>query len=158
MVKRMSKVFKDIAREQYTNIVNAAAPIRVIRQPKEGWIKAVRMALGMSGAQLSRRLGNTRTIASYLERSELDGKITLRKMQDTAEALGCRFIYAIVPEASIAEIIEKQAALKAQEIVSRTSTHMMLEAQQLDQKQLQNEVVRLKAQMINELNRDFWND
>ena len=109
MVIQMNRLLKNVAREQYANIVDAALLLNNIRQPREGWIRTVRMALGMSGAQLSRRLGNTRTIASYLERSELDGKITLKKMQQTAQALGCHFIYAIVPQTSISEIIEKQA-------------------------------------------------
>ncbi len=60
----MKRLLKNVAREQYANIVNAAWVLNNIRQPREGWIKAVRMALGMSGAQLSRRLGNTRTIAA----------------------------------------------------------------------------------------------
>lgn len=154
----MSRLLKNVAREQYANIVNAAGVLHNIRQPREGWIKTVRMALGMSGAQLSRRLGNTRTIAAYLERSELEGKITLKKMQQTAQALDCHFIYAIVPQTSINEIIEKQAELKAREIVLRTSTHMMLEDQALNKKQLEEEIVRLKEQVINELNRDFWSD
>ena len=154
----MNRLLKNVAREQYANIVDAALLLNNIRQPREGWIRTVRMALGMSGAQLSRRLGNTRTIASYLERSELDGKITLKKMQETAQALGCHFIYAIVPQTSISEIIEKQAELKAKEIVLRTSTHMMLEDQALNKKQLEEEIVRLKEQIINEMNRDFWSD
>ncbi len=79
-------------------------------------------------------------------------------MQETAQALGCHFIYAIVPQTSINEIIEKQAELKAREVVLRTSTHMMLEDQALNKKQLEEEVVRLKEQIISELNRDFWSD
>ncbi len=154
----MSQLFKKIAREQYTKIVDAGMLIKQLRQPSEGWIKTVRMALGMSGAQLSRRLDSTRTIASYLERSELEGKITLNKMQQTAEAMGCRFVYAIVPETSIKEIVEQQAKQKAETIIAEATTHMMLEAQALDKKQQQNEMERLKQQMLNELNRDFWND
>lgn len=152
----MKKVFKQIAREQYIQLIDSAVNILKIRQPKEGWIKTVRMALGMSGAQLGTRLGNNRTITSYLERSELDGRITLHKMQDVAEALNCKFVYAIVPNTSIENIIDKQATKKAEEITSTVSTHMMLEDQALDKETLQKETDRLKAQIINEMKRDFW--
>lgn len=154
----MKKLFTQIAREQYRQVIDSAVNILSIRQPKEGWIKTVRMALGMSGAQLGKRLGNNRSITAYLERSELEGRITLHKMQDVAEALGCRFVYAIVPDSSIDEVIEKQAHKKAQEIVANASVHMMLEDQALNNDLLQTETERLKQQLIAEMKRDFWED
>lgn len=154
----MSKLFKQIAREQYRHIVNSAVNSLNIRQPKEGWIKTVRIALGMSGAQLGKRLGNNRSITSYLERSEREGGITIRKMQDVAEAMGCRFVYGIVPETSIEDIIEKQARKQAEKIASQASTHMMLEDQALNKEQLQKEIERLKIQIINDMNRNLWTD
>ncbi|MDH5570912.1 MAG: mobile mystery protein A [Gammaproteobacteria bacterium] len=154
----MKKLFKQIAREQYSRIVDSAVGMLDIRQPKEGWIKTVRMALGMSGPQLAKRLGSSRSITSYLERSELDGGVTLRKMQNVAEAMGCRFVYAIVPETSIDDLIEKQALKKAEKLASEASTHMMLEDQALDDGTLEKEKERLKNQIINELNKDLWSD
>jgi len=154
----MKKLFTQIAREQYSQIVDSARTVLTVRQPREGWIKTVRMALGMSGVQLAKRLDSSRGITSYLERSEQDGGITLRKMQNVAEAMGCRFVYAVVPETSIDDIIDKQAQKKAEKLASETSTHMMLEAQALDDESLEKEIKRLKMQFINELRKDLWSD
>lgn len=154
----MKKLFKQIAREQYAQIVNAAIDILKIRQPKEGWIKTIRMSLGMSGAQLGKRLGNNRTIASYLERSELEGGITLRKMQEVADAMGCKFVYAIVPEESIETLIDEQASKRAKALTTEATVHMMLEDQALSEQQLAIETQRLKEQLIKDMNRSFWDD
>ena len=158
----MNAKYKQIAREQYSKQINQAAGFASISQPKEGWIRAVRSALAMSGAALSKRLGGHRTTAAYLERSELDGSITLKKMQQAAEAMHCRFVYAIVPKGgvddSIESIIDQQATKIARAIVEDASVHMMLEAQQLDKAENEKEVERLKKQLIIDMPRDFWAD
>jgi len=158
----MKTKYKQIAREQYSRLINKAAGIANISLPKEGWIKAVRSALAMSGAALSKRLGGHRSTVSYLERSELDGGITLKKMQEVAEAMHCRFIYAIVPAGgkndSIETIIDLQAETIARGIVEDTSVHMMLEAQQLSKAENEKEIERLKKQIIDDMPRDFWED
>jgi len=158
MPNQMNKLFKQIAREQYSQIVNSAIAVLNIRQPKEGWIKTVRMALGMSGTQLANRLRNTRTITPYLERSELEGGITIRKMQQVAEAMDCKFVYAIVPEESVESLVNQQAFKKAQALTSQASVHMMLEDQALTEEQLAIETQRLKGQMLKNMDRTFWDE
>ncbi len=74
--------------------------------PTEGWIKTLRQALNMSGAQLSRRLGVTRGLISKTEKAELSGGVSLKKMHDMAQAMNCRFVYAIVPETDIDNILK----------------------------------------------------
>ncbi len=158
----MNTKYKQIAREQYNKLIKQAAGFSDISQPKEGWIKAVRSALAMSGAVLSKRLGGHRSTVSYLERSELDGAITLKKLQEVAEAMHCRFVYAIVPAGgknnSIETIIDRQAETIARVIVEESSVHMMLEGQQLSKAENEKEIERLKKQIIDELPRDFWED
>lgn len=158
----MNAKYKQIAREQYSKLINQAAGFTDITQPKEGWIKAVRSALAMSGAALSKRLGGHRTTVSYLERSELDGGITLKKMQEVAEAMHCRFVYAVVPadekNDSVETIIERQAETIARGIVEESSVHMMLEAQQLSKDDNEKEIERLKKQIIEDMPRNFWED
>ncbi len=158
----MKAKYKQIKREQCSKLINLTANISNISQPKEGWIKTVRSALAMSGAALSKRLGGHRTTVSYLERSELDGGITLKKMQEVAEAMHCRFVYAIVPVGgktdSIETIIDRQAEDVARKIVEQSSVHMMLEAQQLSKADNEKEIERLKKQIIDNMPRDFWED
>ena len=158
----MNTKYKQIAREQYSKLINQAAVLTNIPQPEEGWIKSMRSALAMSGAALSKRLGGHRSTVSYLERSELDGGITLKKMREVAQAMNCRFVYAIVPtggkNASIETIIDRQAEMIARGIVEDTSVHMMLEAQQLSKTENEKEIQRLKKQIIDDMPRDFWGD
>ena len=150
---------KTIITNQYCEKVNqAASKIRDISIPPEGWICTVRNALGMSAAALARRLSKTRALVSNTEKAELDGGVTLKTMQSMAEAMNCRFIYAIVPEDSIKVILQTRAKDKAQKRVAESSKHMALEAQSLSQKQIAFEVERLTSDMLKNMSGDFWND
>ena len=74
-----------------------------------------------------------------------------------AEAMNCRFVYAIVPEDSIESIIYKQAELKAKELVKQASIQMALEAQELSEQALQTEVKRITNELVSKINSELWN-
>src|SRR5690349_17803386 len=113
---------KSTARRQYQEIVDRAA---AEPQAPEGWIATVRKAIGMSREQLAKRLGLKRGRIFQAEQSEADGVATLKTMKAAAEAMGCRFVYAIVPEGGkIEDVIAAQARKKARAIVSRTAGTM----------------------------------
>ncbi len=61
-----------------------------------------------------------------------------------AEAMGCRFVYAVIPEQEIEEVIKQRALQKARAQVKAASTHMALEAQSLNDEQLAFEVERIE--------------
>ncbi|WP_127079953.1 mobile mystery protein A, partial [Rhodomicrobium lacus] len=97
---------KRAVREQYQAIVDRAAGQTIgLRVPPEGWLRTMRKALGMSGAQLGRRMGLTRARIAAAEHAELSGAITLKSMQAAAEAMGCRFVYAVVPQTTVEEAV-----------------------------------------------------
>ena len=79
-------------------------------------------------------------------------------MQTFAEAMGCRFVYAIVPEGKVGDIVKRQAIKKATAIVSSTSTHMALERQALSRKQNEIEVRRIADHLIHTMPSDLWTD
>ena len=148
---------RDIVNRQYRALVNrAATSAKPLSIPKEGWIATMRKALGMTGAQLARRRGITRAQVSKLERTELDGSVTLKTMQKMAEAMDCRFVYAIVPEKDVEAIIDAQALIKAQKLVGKAGQHMALEAQTLSNEQMRFEVERLAKDLKANPPRDFW--
>lgn len=122
----------------------------------EGWLKTVRKALAMSGTQLAKRLGVTKGRISQAESGELSGSATLRTMQNMAQAMNCRFVYAIVPENDIESIIKGQAILKAKMRVKAASTHMALEAQTLDKDTLDSEIERIASEIMSKMPTDFW--
>ena len=150
---------KQIVTAQYQDIVNrAGSAVRGLSVPNEGWLRTVRKALGMSGAQLARRMGVTRGAVSNNEKAELSGGVTIKTMQQMAESLNCRFIYAIVPEGEIEELIEQRAIEKAKAIVEKAGKQMALEDQTLSSEQLKFEVERLARDFVRELPSDLWND
>lgn len=150
---------KEAVSAQYRRIVDKAGPaVAGLAVPKEGWLRTVRTALGMSGPQLARRLGVSRNRVSVLERSEVDGGVSLKSMQDAAQAMGCRFVYAIVPEGSVEEMIERQARLKAQAVVGRAAQHMALEDQSLTPGSLNAETQRVLRNILANPPADFWDE
>ena len=112
----------------------------------------------MSGAQLAKKMGVTRARVAQAEQAELSGGATLKSMQAAAEAMGCRFVYAVVPEKRIDDLIAAQARKKALALVGAASTHMALEAQTLPAVKIAQEAERLSRELAREMPPDFWND
>src|SRR3984893_6458896 len=114
---------KTIVQQQYRSIVDGAASSAAsIKIPLEGWLRTVRKALGMSGAELAKKMGVTRARVAQAENAELTGGVTLKSMQAAAEAMGCRFVYAIIPPSGrIEDIITTQARKKAMAIIGTAS-------------------------------------
>ncbi len=150
---------KKIVTAQYQSLVDrAAVSARGLTVPKEGWIRTVRKALGMSGAQLARRLGVTRALVSNTERAELSGGVTIKAMQQMAGAMDCQFVYAIVPAGPVQDMINRRAMEKALAVVETANKHMALEAQSLSKEQIDFEIRRLQQELLNRLPADLWND
>jgi len=77
--------------------------------PVRGWIKAIRAALGMSTAQLAKRLGIKQPSLVELEQSEAKGSIELATLRRVAEALDCTLVYALVPNKPLEAIVRNRA-------------------------------------------------
>lgn len=149
---------KSIAQYQYQRIVDAALIHASLQTPPEGWLRTVRKALGMSGAQLAKKMGVTRARVAQAEQAELSGGTTLKSMQTAAEAMGCRFVYAVVPDKRIEDVIIVQAQKKAMALVGTASTQMALESQTLPNDKIAHEVERLTRELAREMPPDFWSD
>lgn len=148
-----------IITQQYQKKVNQAVKrFDGFILPAEGWLKTIRQALGMSGAQLAKRLGVTKGRVSQAENAELEGGITIKTMHNMAAAMNCRFVYAIIPEKDVEIILRDQALKKAKERVTAASTHMALEAQTLSEEKLNTEIERIAKEIIEKRPPDFWND
>ena len=151
---------KSLVTQHYQMMADAARlSAQAITLPPEGWLRTVRKALNMSGAQLARRIGATRALVSQAERNEVSGAITLKTLQQMAEAMGCRLVYAIVPiEGTTETLLENRAREKARKTVEQAGKHMALEAQALSPSQMQYEIERLQRQLVTELPADLWDD
>jgi predicted DNA-binding mobile mystery protein A len=115
-----------------------AAPVR-------GWIKAVREALGMSTAQLAKRLGIKQPSLVELEKSEARGTIELATLRRVAEALDCTLVHALVPNKPLETTIRTRARAFAQKRRGPVEHSMMLEDQKVPAKNVEarlDEIVR----------------
>lgn len=139
--------------------IAASRPTYELQRPPEGWIVTVRKALGISAAQLGRMIGRTRANISAAERSEQNDRITLQTMHTLAEAMDCKFVYAIVPpRGSIEDLLNARARERAREIVSRASTHMALEKQSLTADQIEDQIERIALDLLRDRPSDLWED
>jgi predicted DNA-binding mobile mystery protein A len=144
---------------QYQEIVDRAQEhVKNLTAPNEGWLRSVRKALSMSGVQLANRLGVTKASVFNTEKAELSGGVTLKKMEKMAEGMGCRFVYFVIPEKPVKDILSDRARIKAEKIVTHASNQITLEVQALSNKRLRFEVDRLQQEILRESPSDLWND
>lgn len=139
---------KNIVAKQYRAIVNRAVhQLDKLSVPPEGWVRTVRTALGMTGPQLAKRLGVSKSRVSRIEKDEITGSVTLRTMQSTAEAMGCKFVYAIVPEKDVESVVHDKVFHKAVQDVFEVYKHMAFEDQKISKEKLRDEVRRVVKQI-----------
>jgi predicted DNA-binding mobile mystery protein A len=102
--------------------------------PKQGWIRTIREALGMTTTQLAKKLGISQARVVYLEKNENNLKIsTLNKI---AGALNCTFVYYLVPSESIETIVSRQARIKAEKLIRNVNKNMAMENQLSESKEM----------------------
>lgn len=149
-----------IVLEQYQNKVNQAVKRLdgFSMRPPEGWLRTARKALGMTGPQLASRLGISKVQIAKTEKREIDEGVTLQTMKKMAEAMNCRFIYAVVPEQEIEQVIRAQAVKKAKERVKAADTQMAFENQALDKERRDAQIERIANEIMDKMPSDLWND
>jgi len=150
---------KDTITRQYMRLANKAAlQFSMFQAPKLGWVEIMRKALGMTAPELARRMGVTKAAIYQVERKELDGGVTLQQMDKLATALGGRFVYSIIPENSIEDMLKKQAHKKAENIIRRANSHMALEQQSLTLEKNNDEIEFLAEELLRKRPSDFWKE
>lgn len=133
-----------------------AKPIDRFTPPPRGWIRAIRDGLGMSGAQLGKRIGVTQQTIKAFELSEENGTIQLQTLRRVAQALGGKLVYAIVPDAPLEDMIRNRAREIALKTLMRVSHTMRLEDQATSNSDLED---RIDSYIRDELrDRDLWSD
>ncbi|MGK0299085.1 MAG: putative DNA-binding mobile mystery protein A [Gammaproteobacteria bacterium] len=125
--------------------------------PKNGWIKTVRTALGMTLKQLGNRAnGISQSNLTRLEKQEVLGTTTIKTMENVARALNCKFVYAFVPETSFQDMLFKQAKEAAKNKVKYVSHSMSLEDQKLTKKEIEEQIAELADELLRTKPRLIW--
>ena len=95
--------FQALEQKQLDTKFNLSSSVRTLDPPRHGWIKSVRLALGMSAAQLGRRLRMSPQAVLMLEKREVAGTITLASLERAARALSCEARVVFVSGEGIAD-------------------------------------------------------
>lgn len=95
--------------------------------PRQGWVKVIREALGLTTTQLAKKLGVKQPRVFKIEKEE--SSLSLNSLQEVADALDCKLVYALVPKTSLEEMAYNQAHKKAMKIMLEVTHNMALENQ-----------------------------
>lgn len=97
----------------------------------QSWIDYVRAGLGMTLEQLAHRVGVGQATLSGSIKSEKEGRITINKLKEIANAMECDLVYEFVPRKKLEDIIYDQAEIKTRKLMDEAETHMALEDQKV---------------------------
>jgi len=109
--------------------IQAAA--KTLQPPRGGWIRAIRIGLGMSATDLAKRLGVHNSTMTRLESNESEGVLNLSSLHRVADALECDLVYALVPRRPLADTVTEHARSLAELSIQETQNTMALENQGL---------------------------
>ncbi|MBC7691112.1 MAG: mobile mystery protein A [Methylotenera sp.] len=127
-----------------------------VPRPRSGWLKPIREALGMTTRQLAALLETNNGAVLRMEKREAEGKVTLDTLNRAAEAMGCRVVYAIVPNQSLERIVDQRADDAAQAILNSLSHSMKLEKQEVTPKVAKNQREELARELKLKLDSALW--
>ena len=137
--------------------IRVCAPLAKVAGPPTGWIKAVRLALGMSLQQLANRIAITKQSVQEMEQREKEGSISLKSLRETAKALDMELVYGFVPkDGTLDALINRKSMELAVRIVSSTSTTMKLEDQENSELRLKKAIEERTTQLKYEIPKVLW--
>jgi predicted DNA-binding mobile mystery protein A len=148
----------NIARRHLDKRFQEMDVLHQLARPPKGWMRAIREALGLTLEQFGRRMGVSKQRAIKLEQDEVKANITLASLERAAQALGCRLVYAFVPEKSLQETIEAQARLKAEALIQQAGHTMRLEDQAVTREEAEAQRQKLVQDMLNGNLSRLWDE
>ena len=146
------------ARRSLDNRLNYIRNSDSFARPPKGWIRAIREALGMTTAQLGKRIGVTQSRAFDIEKAEVSGKLTLDSLERAAHALNCRLVYALVPREPLESIAEDRALRLARSKLKSTSHSMALEDQRVNREDEERQIKELARRLIEQSGSALWEE
>ena len=86
---------------------------RMHSRPAEGWLRAMRLAVGIPAEEIARHMGFTAKMVFQMERAEQKQTISLERLERMARAVGCDLVYGLVPwerslEDRAMELVERE--------------------------------------------------
>ena len=148
---------KTLLLQQLNNKMLSYSALKNIASPPTGWIKAIRLSLGMSMQQLSEKLQITKQSVQDMEKREENSGITIKALKEAAKVLDMQLVYGFVPnDGSLELLIERKAKELATEIVLRTSNTMKLEDQENSKARIEKAIEERTIIIKNEMPKMLW--
>jgi predicted DNA-binding mobile mystery protein A len=144
------------ARRELDRKFTEASLSPIMTRPHSGWVRAIRSALGMSQAALAKRLGVAQSNIAQLERAELLSTVTLNRLAEVAAALDCTLVYALVPNSTLEDTVQRQARRIAIRQLNYTGTTMNLEDQGIEEDALDQFTADYTRELV--AKGGLWND
>lgn len=136
-------------------LINDGTPLA---RPPRGWIRAIREALGMTTAQLAKRLGISQPSVVGLEKAEASKAVTLATLERAARALDCTLVYALVPRQPLEQIVQGRARERARERLLTISHSMTLENQGVRDEDEREQLERLVKKLLEGPGSALWEE
>ncbi len=149
---------RETARRQIDKRLSPLFNDEALARPSRGWVKAIREALGMTTAQLAKRLGVSQPRVVGIEQAEAKGAITLESLERAAHALDCRLVYALVPRQPLDALVEARATRLAEKQLGPTRHTMALEAQAMEARDEDEQRKRLIQKLVEQAGSKLWDD
>ena len=149
---------KKLAREQLDKTLKSFESLKAMSAPRKGWIRAIRDTLGMTGVQLAKRLKVNQQRVARIEQDEVLGKVTLNTMQNTAEAMGCVFVYGVVPRDSLEQIVKSHAEKVDKKHMTRSNQMMRLEKQELSDSEKTKAMQAIIDEIVETMPKTLWDE
>lgn len=134
--------------EQLDRTLGSFLQLKGKHTPRDGWLRAIREALGRSLRAQASRIGVSAPTLLKAESAEAEGRITLGQLRKLAEALDCELVYALVPRQPLLETVEQQAERLARHEVLGVSHSMDLEAQRPSDQFVARQVAQRKDELL----------
>jgi predicted DNA-binding mobile mystery protein A len=154
----MDTKLKNLRIRQLDKALRATRSAAPRTPPADGWVRAIREALGMTTTHLARRLGTSRQAISELERREVRGTVTLDALRRAADALECDLVYALVPRTDLRAMREHQAKRHAERELGRVAHSMRLEAQYVAPAEHRQQVAERADELLRSWSRRVWDE
>ena len=143
--------------EQLEKKIKIYSSTKKVAEPPTGWLKAIRLALGMTLQQLADKLNITKQSVMEVERREKEGSVTIKTLRVTAKALDMELVYGLVPkDGTLENLIERKARELAYKIVSRTSNTMQLEDQENSKERIEKAINERTTILKYEIPKILW--
>jgi len=109
----MRRVMRERARLELERRVRWYRRARLHARPPEGWLRAMRLAVGIPAEEIADQMGFTPRMVFQTERAEQKRNISLERLERMARALGCDLVYGLVPwerslEDRAMELVERE--------------------------------------------------